>query len=138
MASSSTYGNDIVGRRVEVLWERDSNASNADAVDNSGVGWYRGIVAAYDVSRQEHLVQYDDGDKDWYDLGKVQFRLLLETAVETVPSQTNSASNQTPSSGTLNDDSTLDSTLGGNSTIHVEADDTQDEMGIVEDATVVQ
>ena len=117
MASSSTYGNDIVGRRVEVLWERDSNASNTNAVDNSGVGWYRGIVAAYDVSRQEHLVEYDDGDKDWYDLGKVQFRLLLETAVETVPSQTNSASNQTPSSGTLNGDSTLDSTLGGNSTI---------------------
>lgn len=136
MASSSTYGNDIVGRRVEVLWERDSNASNTNAVDNSGVGWYRGIVAAYDVSRQEHLVEYDDGDKDWYDLGKVQFRLLLETAVETVPSQTNSASNQTPSSGTLNGDSTLDSTLGGNSTIHVEADDTQHEISMDEDAAI--
>ena len=100
------------------------------------MGWYRGIVAAYDVSRQEHLVEYDDGDKDWYDLGKVQFRLLLETAVETVPSQTNFASNQTPSSGTLNDDSTLDSTLGGTSTIHVVADDTQDEMSMDEDATI--
>ena len=136
MASSSTYGNDIVGRRVEVLWERDSNASNTNAVDNSGVGWYRGTVAAYDVSRQEHLVEYDDGDKDWYDLGKVQFRLLLETAVETVPSQTNSASNQTPSSDTLNGDSTLDSTLGGNSTIHVEADDTQHEISMDEDAAI--
>ena len=136
MASSSTYGNDIVGRRVEVLWERDSNASDANAVDSNGVGWYRGTIALYDVSRQEHLVEYDDGDKDWYDLGKVQFRLLLEPAMETMPSETNSASNESPLSGKVNDDSALDSTVEGASTIHDVAGYTQQEINMDEDVSI--
>ena len=76
MASSSTYGTDIVGRRVEVLWERDS-ISGTDTSNADGVGWYRGVISKYDVARQEHLIEYNDGDKDWYDLGKVQFRLII-------------------------------------------------------------
>ena len=59
MASSSTYGNDIVGRRVEVLWERDSTnaVANTGSLNNiaDGVGWYSGIISKYNIRKQEHL-----------------------------------------------------------------------------------
>jgi hypothetical protein len=124
MASSSTYGTDIVGRRVEVLWERDST-SDTDINNADGVGWYRGIISKYDVARQEHLIQYDDGDKDWYDLGKVQFRLIISDDVNS-KDQKGTSYSLTKSTEPTNfiDNNMMDKTINDTSTIQ----NTDDEM----------
>jgi hypothetical protein len=88
MASSAAYGLDIVGRAVEVLWEKDAGGNQTRASPrggHQGVGWYRGVVSRFDESGCKHLIEYDDGDRDWYDLGKIQFR-LLEPVLEDEPS----------------------------------------------------
>ena len=136
MASSSTYGNDIVGRRVEVLWERDSTnaVANTGSLNNiaDGVGWYSGIISKYNISKQEHLIEYDDGDQDWYDLGKVQFRLILDSAIG---DESQSESPTKTSQIFLNVGSTMNKSIHDTSTIRSVGDETYDsnDMNVIGD-----
>ena len=136
MASSSTYGNDIVGRRVEVLWERDSTnaVANTGSLNNiaDGVGWYSGIISKYNISKQEHLIEYDDGDQDWYDLGKVQFRLILDSAIG---DESQSESPTKTSQIFLNVGSTVNKSIHDTSTIRSVGDETYDsnDMNVIGD-----
>ena len=136
MASSSTYGNDIVGRRVEVLWERDSTnaVANTSSLNNiaDGVGWYCGIISKYNISKQEHLIEYDDGDQDWYDLGKVQFRLILDSAIG---DESQSESPTKTSQIFLNVGSTMNKSIHDTSTIRSVGDETYDsnDMNVIGD-----
>lgn len=59
----STYGEEAVGLRCKVFWSDDST-------------WYKGLVSQYDASKSRHLVEYDDGDTEWLNLGQEKIQLL--------------------------------------------------------------
>jgi hypothetical protein len=56
----------VLGQRLSVFWEGT----------DEGDQWYSGHVVEYNHSKQEYLVEYDDGDTDWYDLTKIKYRIL--------------------------------------------------------------
>ena len=55
----------MVGKEIEVFWE--------DTDD--GDQWIPANVVEYDSTNRMHLVLYEDGDEDWYDLQGVNYRL---------------------------------------------------------------
>eukprot|EP01018_Ginkgo_biloba_P015758 Gb_28286 [translate_table: standard] len=54
----------ILGRRIKVFWPLDDD-------------WYFGTVESFDRNRKRHHVVYDDGDKEWLELGKEKFKIQL-------------------------------------------------------------
>ena len=63
---------DLVGRRVEVFWHDDETPG---AGPNDGE-WFSGKIRKYDSEKDEHFVQYTDGDTHWYKLLDVRYRAL--------------------------------------------------------------
>lgn len=59
-------GSNILGQRLSVFWEGT----------DLGDVWYDGRVVEYNHAKKEYLVEYDDGDTDWYDLDKVKYTIL--------------------------------------------------------------
>ncbi|PON72400.1 DNA mismatch repair protein [Trema orientale] len=56
-ASKKPYGDEVVGRRIKVYWPLDKS-------------WYEGFVKSYDEGEGKHLVQYDDAEEEFLELGK--------------------------------------------------------------------
>ena len=65
-ADKNLIGAAVLGQRLSVFWE---------GTDEGDV-WYPGHVVEYNHAKQEYLVEYDDGDTDWYDLTKIKYRIL--------------------------------------------------------------
>ncbi len=59
-------GSNVLGQRVSVFWEGT----------DQGDMWYSGTVVEFDHAKKEYLVEYDDGDRDWYDLTKIKYTVL--------------------------------------------------------------
>lgn len=59
-------GSNILGQRLSIFWEGT----------DLGDVWYDGRVVEYNHAKKEYLVEYDDGDTDWYDLDKVKYTIL--------------------------------------------------------------
>ena len=57
----------LLGHEVEILWNNDEG-------DDIGT-YYHGEIREFNVQTGEHLVVYDDGDRDWYDLTRVKYRI---------------------------------------------------------------
>ncbi len=73
------YGTEIVGRKVEVLWERGSENVTLSSGDPKVVSWYRGEIVKFDSRKCMHMITYEDGDEGWYKLDDTQFRFLTES-----------------------------------------------------------
>ena len=58
---------DLLGKRVEVLWEGDEGEDDS---------WYPAVVKEYNIESKQHLVEFDDGDVDWYDLQSIAYRMV--------------------------------------------------------------
>ena len=58
----------LLGRKIAIFWEDTEE----------GDQWYEGEIKEYNVKTHEHLVFYDDGDRDWYVLDEVRYRLTDE------------------------------------------------------------
>ena len=67
----------VLGRRISVFWEGTEE----------GDMWYSGTVVEFDHGKKEYLVEYDDGDRDWYDLMKIKYTLLSPHGEQTQPQQ---------------------------------------------------
>jgi phage baseplate assembly protein gpV len=74
-ADKNLIGAAVLGQRLSVFWE---------GTDEGDV-WYPGHVVEYNHSKQEYLVEYDDGDTDWYDLTKVKYKILPPIDTTTTP-----------------------------------------------------
>ena len=58
----------LLGRKIAIFWEDTEE----------GDQWYEGEIKEYNVKTHEHLIFYDDGDRDWYVLDEVRYRLTDE------------------------------------------------------------
>ena len=64
---------DALGCRIAVFWSSDD-------------AWFEGHVRSFNAVDGKHLVQFDDGDSEWYLLSDEQVRWYRqEAALETVP-----------------------------------------------------
>jgi hypothetical protein len=59
--------NDTMGWRVEVFWPEDGT-------------WYAGIVDAVDLASGRTRVHFDDNEREWHDLTRLQVRWLMPRA----------------------------------------------------------
>ncbi|KAK7337513.1 hypothetical protein VNO77_18092 [Canavalia gladiata] len=66
-SSSSTYGQEVVGRRIKVYWPLDK-------------AWYEGLVKSFDNLTSKHLVRYDDDEEESLDLSKEKIEWLQDTS----------------------------------------------------------
>ena len=65
-ADLNLHGANVLGQRLSIFWEGT----------DEGDMWYPGRVVEYNHSKKEYLVEYEDGDTDWYDLLKIKYQIL--------------------------------------------------------------
>ncbi|KAL5863022.1 hypothetical protein ACOSQ3_000536 [Xanthoceras sorbifolium] len=56
-ATTTLYGEEVVGKRIRVYWPLDKT-------------WYEGCVKSFDKENNKHLIQYEDDEEESLDLGK--------------------------------------------------------------------
>ena len=55
----------MVGRTIEVLWFDEE----------TGESWEKAVINEFNDLDKTHLVVYEDGDQDWYDLADLKYRI---------------------------------------------------------------
>jgi len=68
-ASSSLYGQEVVGRRVKVYWPLDK-------------AWYEGSVKSFDKSTSKHVVRYLDDEEESLILAQEKIEWLHESSTK--------------------------------------------------------
>ena len=58
----------LIGKRIKVFWPAEKD-------------WFCGRLGAVN-SKGCHLVEYDDGDKEWIDLATERYELLSDTGMQ--------------------------------------------------------
>ena len=58
----------LLGQRLEIFW--------VDEKDPGKGTWYTATVKEYRMTDKKHLVEFDDGDKEWYLLDDIRYRVL--------------------------------------------------------------
>ena len=53
----------VIGNGIRVYWKDDET-------------WYRGRISKFDASNGKHLVEYDDGDAEWINIGEEKVEML--------------------------------------------------------------
>lgn len=69
-SSAGLAGARLLGKRIEVFWEGTEN----------GDVWYPGRIVEFDHQKRDYLIQYDDGDRDWYKLNAIKYRVIEEAS----------------------------------------------------------
>ena len=67
-SSIGMAGAALLGQRLEIYW--------VDENDSTKGTWYPAMVKEYKLTDKKHLVVFDDGDEEWYDLDSIQYRVL--------------------------------------------------------------
>ena len=64
-AQEKASGEGMVGRTIEVLWFDEE----------TGESWEKAVINEFNDLDKTHLVVYEDGDQDWYDLADLKYRI---------------------------------------------------------------
>ena len=63
-------GEHLVGKNIEIFWEGTDD----------GDQWFPASIEEYNPRDRTHLILYDDGDEEWYDLQNINYRFAKRAA----------------------------------------------------------
>ena len=59
----------LLGCKIEIFWH--------DETDESRGTYYKGEIRECNILTNEHLIVYEDGDQDWYNITNIQYQIPL-------------------------------------------------------------
>ena len=73
----------LIGKNIEIFWEGTED----------GDQWFPAKIEEYNPHDGTHLVVYDDGDEEYYDLQNIEYRLVRENENTTTQNITDNDNN---------------------------------------------